>query len=572
MSQEHFVSIAKRIYDESGMPEQAAAITSEFDAFFYSGAQRQHQLETIRHLATYGDLILTITADVGAGKSALLSEAAAQLDEELHVVFVAASLDMSFASLVNDIAEQSSIFSPSAEQPDAVLQRCREAYERLYSSHGKRTFLIIDDADRLDGEDLVGLIESLALMGADSPLTLLCASARKLESLEKYYDKDSFYQLSLAKLKRHEIGEYVEQGLASVGYRETLTLSDAKLDALLVRSHGLPASIETYMGSVIFTGDDSYTETVSDVKPTKVPVAVLGVIVMVLLGSFVFVAHQHSLFAGAFDGISGPDQGLENFEAKKQRIAMLDKALKQSEKFEAEAEAEVLNFGQEPVSASSDKVVQHNADSEQAEETSESNAKERLNVSSSESLDIEPVKVALAEPVEEKRRLPAELKKNVAELVTEPAALDKTEKERTESLSLANKGLVASPVERPSNLPKSPATDTGVASASPETSVMKDGSSGSAHYREPRWVARQSDAAHTFQVLGSYNESTAKTFVERNPDIGLYYVRSTYKGKPWYVVLYGMYPDAAAARAARPKLPKKVALEKPWIRCFSGLK
>ena len=174
--------------------------------------------------------------------------------------------------------------------------------------------------------------------------------------------------------------------------------------------------------------------------------------------------------------------------------------------------------------------------------------------------------------MEEKRRLPAELKKNVAELVTEPAALDKTEKERTESLSLANKGLVASPVERPSNLPKSPATDTGVASASPETSVMKDGSSGSAHYREPRWVARQSDAAHTFQVLGSYNESTAKTFVERNPDIGLYYVRSTYKGKPWYVVLYGMYPDAAAARAARPKLPKKVALEKPWIRSFSGLK
>lgn len=581
MSQEHFVSIAKRIYDESGSLERAATISSEFSAFFYSGAQRQHQLETIRHLASYGDLILTLTADVGAGKSALLSEVAAQLVDELHVVFVSAGPELSFGSLVSQIAEQSSVFTPPAEQPDLVLQRCREAYENLHDSSGKRSFLILDDADRLDEEDLVGLIESLGLLGADSPLTLLCSSTRKLECLDKYYDKDSFYQLSLAKLKRHEIGEYVEQGLASVGYSDSLSLSDAKLDALLVRSHGLPASIETYMGSVIFAGDDSYSESAAHAKPTKVPVAVLGAIVVVLLGSFVFVAHQHNLFAGVFDGFSESDQGLENFAAKKQRIAMLDKALKQSEKFESEALApsqkEALiaeEYDGHIIVAEHNGMALVSPEENSIEITSEPGESDvYVGVNQVETPpDGSNLEQANSSADDQSlARQVASLSTSVAELSTKDGQSKKLLADETPVLSNdAEKPLLepSTKIDAPASElagTSEPATKT-LIEATPDSASMKPG------YRNASWVSEQQDGAHTYQVLGSYNESTAKSFVERNPETGLYYVRSSYKGKPWYVVLYGVYSDASAARKARAQLPKKIALEKPWIRSFSGLK
>lgn len=584
MSQEHFVSIAKRIYGESGSPERAVSISSEFNAFFYSGAQRQHQLETIRHLASYGDLILTLTADVGAGKTALLSEVAAQLVDELHVVFLSVGPEQSFGSLVSQIAEQSSVFTPPAEQPDVVLQRCREAYENLHASNGKRAFLILDDADRLDEEDLVGLIESLGLLGADSPLTLLCSSTRKLESLEKYYDKDSFYQLNLAKLKRHEIGEYVEQGLASVGYSESLSLSDAKLDALLVRSHGLPACIETYMGSVIFASDDSYSESIYYAKPTKVPVAVLGAIVVVLLGSFVFVAHQHNLFAGVFDGFSEGDQGLENFAAKKQRIAMLDKALKQSENFESEAESEALAPSQKEVLVAAEydgQIVtkQNDLASGLPEENSIASTNEPG--WSGVYVEVSQVETPLDDSNSEQAILSAEgqplatqvtsLSNPATELSTKGRQGNKPQADEMPVLS----NVAETSLLEPSSKIDAPVSELGSNSepvttkpiaAKPDSDSMRPG------YRNASWVLKQQDGAHTYQVLGSYNESTAKRFVERNPETELYYVRSSYKGKPWYVVLYGVYPDASAARKARPQLPKNVALEKPWIRSFSGLK
>ncbi|WP_369820665.1 SPOR domain-containing protein, partial [Oleiphilus sp. HI0125] len=77
-------------------------------------------------------------------------------------------------------------------------------------------------------------------------------------------------------------------------------------------------------------------------------------------------------------------------------------------------------------------------------------------------------------------------------------------------------------------------------------------------------------ANYTLQVLGSYNESTAQRFVESNQLPDLYYVRSTYKGKAWFVVLYGRFESAFDARSA--DLPDVVASQKPWVRSVDGLR
>jgi DamX protein len=50
-----------------------------------------------------------------------------------------------------------------------------------------------------------------------------------------------------------------------------------------------------------------------------------------------------------------------------------------------------------------------------------------------------------------------------------------------------------------------------------------------------------------------------------DPDITAYY-RGTFKEGPWYVLMYGIYPDREAALAGRNQLPKTLQNNKPWPR------
>ena len=61
---------------------------SEKSGFFYEGAQRQHNLETLRHLASFGDMVLFLTGEKGAGKTFLLRKLLASSFEGLNVIYL----------------------------------------------------------------------------------------------------------------------------------------------------------------------------------------------------------------------------------------------------------------------------------------------------------------------------------------------------------------------------------------------------------------------------------------------------------------------------------------------------
>ncbi|RME32948.1 MAG: sporulation protein, partial [Gammaproteobacteria bacterium] len=39
-----------------------------------------------------------------------------------------------------------------------------------------------------------------------------------------------------------------------------------------------------------------------------------------------------------------------------------------------------------------------------------------------------------------------------------------------------------------------------------------------------------------------------------------------HRGRPWYVVVYGYYPDRERARAALARLPASLKKGRPWLR------
>ena len=86
------------------------------------------------------------------------------------------------------------------------------------------------------------------------------------------------------------------------------------------------------------------------------------------------------------------------------------------------------------------------------------------------------------------------------------------------------------------------------------------------------WVLAQEPGTFTLQLFGSHEVKNAEEFI-RQHKLGkeANYFVSEHKGKDWYSVVYGVYPDQAAASAAIKTLPTSLHKIKPWVRRFDDI-
>ena len=89
-----------------------------------------------------------------------------------------------------------------------------------------------------------------------------------------------------------------------------------------------------------------------------------------------------------------------------------------------------------------------------------------------------------------------------------------------------------------------------------------------AAFRSKKWLMDQSKPAYLAQVLGSYSEETAQKFIQKigKQKFEVYYLETEHKGKPWFVVFYGVFPAKAHAQDAVKNAPKLFRSQNPWIR------
>ncbi len=87
------------------------------------------------------------------------------------------------------------------------------------------------------------------------------------------------------------------------------------------------------------------------------------------------------------------------------------------------------------------------------------------------------------------------------------------------------------------------------------------------------WLLKQPPETFTLQLLGSREPSSILDYIKDNsldPGSTAFY-RGRYRNADWYVLLYGLYNDKAAALAARSTLPDKVQKAKPWPRSLKSV-
>ncbi|MCG8429434.1 MAG: SPOR domain-containing protein [Chromatiales bacterium] len=80
-------------------------------------------------------------------------------------------------------------------------------------------------------------------------------------------------------------------------------------------------------------------------------------------------------------------------------------------------------------------------------------------------------------------------------------------------------------------------------------------------------LLQQKPTAYTLQLIGVGNESGAKKYIKRYAlGAEARYFRTFLNGRDWYAVVYGVYPDRAAALTARQKLSKRLNKKDIWPR------
>ncbi len=109
----------------------------------------------------------------------------------------------------------------------------------------------------------------------------------------------------------------------------------------------------------------------------------------------------------------------------------------------------------------------------------------------------------------------------------------------------------------------------------PETPMPVIAKTATREIRREKWLLSQDAASYTIQIIGVSYEKSMLNFINKNQLLKqneIAYYESTFNDKPWYQLLYGIYPTKQDARLAAEKLPEDIRQKtEPWIRRLSGV-
>jgi DamX protein len=530
---------------------------SEKSGFFFEGAQRQHNLETLRHLASFGDMVLFLTGDKGAGKTTLLRKLVTSSFEGLNV------WHLDCERLVQEGQGRSTyilkaclqLLGLDTKEDDSsrlltiLLTECH----RLVASDGVRTLFAFDNADKLPKKELQAYCSFCKELSPESALVMLFVGSNGLiqsSKLASDLELDVWWhQIQLKPLSQTEVLPYLERALVLAGCSVKLELTDVQIQQISELGKGLPSRINKLFPSVVL--EPGLLKIKAKSNSRGAPIWIMFGLAGLLVISFIFVSYQHGLFdrivpvfslddelvSAKLDKDVSPvvpdvDLGLidERSLQQKARLAMLDTVMKEKG----------ISI---PLAKESEKIIQN-----------PSPLKLSLNETKQNVLD-KAIEDDLAKSLEQGTfDLPEQ-------------ALNKGEQENDVDLSGREDEVLIDKEVRDSKI------NTKLVENLKEKEILKPYTvtkyeDRSLDFKSKAWLKGQSESSYLAQILGSYSEETAVNFIRKigKQKFEVFYLQTEHKGKSWYVVFYGIFPAKRHAQDAVKNAPKIIRSQNPWIR------
>ncbi len=482
------------------------------------------------------DSIVTITGDIGCGKSTLIEEVCSELERDVRVI-VLHQTQLNAGELLESLL----LALGETVLPDSKPQLLNTIRWMLVKRHerGLKTILIVDDAqnlgptvieelrmltdDECDGQRLL----SLVMVGQSGLLDTLAR-----DDLEQVRQRITL-NYHLEPLDEAQTSLYIDHRLAVAGCRHEGMFSGAAVARVYQHTRGVPRLINSLCNMAMTAGSVSDSTTIT---PSMIDASAKE------MGWLRPRSKKSKSFTG-FDGArtravqwraasrSAGTQTVNALTAAGQGFAVQSRALAQR------ARTAVFDA---PPAHNPDAVVEHPL---------------RLAAAALVSLAV----VMLA--VQHKNGQPRVLEANAPVPIEQPYVADVDvvpSADEAVMLVMASLGLESNLVGPPSVEDEVAMAQLQAVPPTPAPPIELHGSD---------WLLEQPPANYTVQILGTRDRAKLDKFLRR---YDLASASATYsvqrKDRDWYVLVHGVYPDLVTAKRAVAQLPQRVQANKPWIR------
>ncbi|MEJ2685940.1 MAG: AAA family ATPase [Gammaproteobacteria bacterium] len=566
-------------------------------AFFYAEPTLMQRLDLLVHLAQFSDRILVITGPAGAGKTSVLQQFMSRAGEGWRPCAMDSTEvphgNALLARLASCFGGAGKADSTAVDVP-ALIERWR-----ALQSAGRHPMVIIDDAHKLNSGTLEALLNlagdpaqtaarvRLILLGEESLLAQLARAGLDPE-------RDHLvHTMALPVLTADQTGTYLAYRLAVAGYSGESPFAPTEARAIHKASGGLPGRInqlahehlEEYM-----TGADNSTSAARGRRLPRWAMIGLGVIV---LGA---VLWKQDAINRLFNPGSDNAQKTVPLTLPSQPAQPAQPA--QPQEARRNSHSALLAPMPPDVGPGSGTPIDRNG-------TPASGAKSSPPAAESPKTNAESAAagnhVSAAAPAAPSQPAPSTTPSeaggagpsglpSVAPPTAAPSPSTASPAAPPPVTATAGNTPAASTAQPTPSAPSAKAvppkaapTTTPAQTQTPETTAKpeptpKSSQPAAAKQAPPQtggpsradWLLRQNPRAYTLQLLGARDEASVRRFI-RVHHLGkqaMYYT-GDFKGAPWYVLLYGVYPDIEAAHKALAGLPPKVRKGGPWARRLS---
>lgn len=553
-----------RLREQFGLARDPFA---EDSGFFFTGARRQHSIETLRHLACFGDMVLLVSGARGAGKTRTLAELCRREKTQLDFRLLPASQLASIRDLAACLLAQANSELPLGQSPELVISGFFR-WSETAARKDRRMVLLVDDAERVPPEVLKVLVSAFRRASrSQAAIPLLAGEESLVRTLTGEEDAEGspwLHQIALNPLSLDDIAEYVDQALSFGGGQRAEAPGKAKLKQILQQSEGSLGRLRRVTPAVL-SGLSQGTPP-SPPKSTRAPGGFgparwVALVVLLMLVSYLAVSWFYK------PDTSGSSLVQTTVIPERPMVHMAESAsppqMPAAQSAESAPDAGVDLPGDEgralpshpsgvpaPASSSPGRVVASPESSSPAASSGEP-ASEKTGASSTAAMTAPQTAQAAPRPVTPTSEAPKPAVSAVAGVLPKPVQ------------PVASSAPVSQDRQRAVPAAKTPSPERrapsrkAFAPSMPSKFVAVD--------------ALKSRGAYTIQMAAGHNESTAIDFIHQHASVSLVYTRSSYKGKPWYVVVHGTYRDSQEAHKALDQLSKAIRKQGPWVRRTAGL-
>ena len=569
------------------------------DTPFFSTPELRQRLDLLRHLTDNSEKILLVKGPVGAGKSTLLQHFREEAREDWDLCCLQASSQLQPDRLYALLFRRFGITSTTEHGIDQLVRR----FEMLAAA-GHLPVLVIDDAEQLPAATVIAIFRlferrpgTRALIRVVLFATPDIASLLRTPQLQAM-NLQAVQSLELPRLSQDQSQAFVQFLLETTMPEVRPQIGSGRLARLLRESGGLPGALEGGLRQLMARATPDAPEPEGQARPAPagsgrlavlkdlpVTVVVGGVaLVALLLLALVFQDQVNQLFE---EGATG--------ESRSQDQASMEgpiRALPLPPQAPSRAESEGTPLPEQPALSAMPPVESESPPVTLPEITLErgvdapGDAAESAGVVQQDQGDqpADRTKPASSEGEEEV----------VSEDMSEPDSLAETGEQSGPVGEQESPSIAGEPAKEPESALQEaqvPAeVESGVADVPSAGQVDVDphpeaagaesqagetdagAAEKAATIKREDWLRRQPADYYTLQLVGVGSEQAALGFIRRHRLQGdVAYFRTVRDGKPWFSVLYGVFPGRDAAVRGQNRLPSPLRSQNAWPRTFASI-